>query len=97
MRENRIKNNHNIHKNVYTSYLNKSTARLVNPDPKLMFGRIPIYLVWLLWRAAAVLNLQYFISRDFVLLWNLFYNKPLVQHVPESQGVERKVLHPEEK
>lgn len=62
------KNIHNIHKNVYPSYLNKSTARLVNPDPKLMFGRIPIYLVWLLWRAAAVLNLQYFISRDFVLL-----------------------------
>ena len=58
---------------------------------------IPIYLVWLVWRAAAVLNLQYFISRDFVLLWNLFYNKPLVQHVPESQGVERKVLHPVEK
>ena len=38
MRENLIKNNHNIHKNVYPSYLNKSTARLVNPDPKLMFG-----------------------------------------------------------
>ena len=38
MRENLIKNNHNIHKNFYPSYLNKSTARLVNPDPKLMFG-----------------------------------------------------------
>ena len=32
------KNIHTIHKNVYPFYLNKSTARLVNPDPKLMFG-----------------------------------------------------------
>ena len=38
MRENRIKNIHNIHENVYTSYLNKSTASLVNPEPKLMIG-----------------------------------------------------------